>query len=128
MFNGCSRSRPVQRANDVIGRLFDPIDGSTLAVFRICFGVVIIYEAYRIWGKLDSEYLATRCPIRYEFFDWMATPSRPVFQSILVMLAAAGAPNIHPHAVSDHSHRGAECVWRRPHHTGTRGGNHLGKG
>ena len=76
-------ARPIWRHTSW---LFQPIDGSTLAVFRIGFGILLVCEAFRIHSKVQTEFLATKCPFRYDLFDWLPTPSESGFLAIVLAL------------------------------------------
>ncbi len=63
-----------QRAIDALAeRLFAPIDIASIVVFRIAFGVVMLWEMNRYisHGWIDSIYLETQYRFSYAFFGWV---------------------------------------------------------
>ena len=72
-------------------RLFEPIDAATLGLFRIGFGILMFWETFRFWPRVESEYLATKCPFRYDFFDWIPTFSEFGLNAVFTAMAISAA-------------------------------------
>lgn len=56
--------------------LFTPIDGSSLALFRIGFGAIMLLDILRYWknGWIDSAYVEPLLHFKYYGFSWVQTP------------------------------------------------------
>ncbi|WP_417458094.1 HTTM domain-containing protein [Kordiimonas sp.] len=70
-------------------RLFQPVDGASLAVFRILFGAVIIYEAWRYDSRnwVEAKFLFPSFRFSYQGFEWVE-PLPPYAMVWLVKLLA----------------------------------------
>lgn len=56
-----------------LARLFEPIDLASLAVFRIAFGLLLVWEVWRYFhnGWVGSVYIAPPFHFTYAAFDWV---------------------------------------------------------
>ena len=54
-------------------RLFEPIDGSSLAVFRITFGAIMLWEVWRYFsnGWIDRYFIAPEFHFTFYGFGWV---------------------------------------------------------
>ena len=54
-------------------RLFAPIDGASLAVFRMCFGGIMLYEmlAFLFSGDVYWHFVAPQFHFYYPGFSWV---------------------------------------------------------
>jgi vitamin K-dependent gamma-carboxylase len=54
-------------------RLFEPIDGASLAVFRILFGAIMTWEVWRYFSKgwIERYFIEPRFHFTYFGFDWV---------------------------------------------------------
>ena len=70
-----------------------PCDGASLAVFRICFGLLLAYEIdFKFKVKKVDELHAATLNFKYPFFEWVPSPSESVAYGIhfaLIGLALA---------------------------------------
>jgi vitamin K-dependent gamma-carboxylase len=78
--------RPILRE-----RLEAPIDLASLALFRICFGGLMLWHIlqYLLGGRLEREYLTPVFFFKYPGFEWVHVGSRPVMILLFTGLAAA---------------------------------------
>lgn len=55
---------------------FRPVDGASLAVFRIVFGVAMVAQGLRyiVKGWVDRDYVEPTLHFTYPFFDWVTAP------------------------------------------------------
>lgn len=72
-------------------RLFVPVDAATLGLFRIGFGLLMFWETFRFWPQVQSEYLATKCPFRYDFFEWIPSISEAGLNTVFTAMAISAA-------------------------------------
>jgi vitamin K-dependent gamma-carboxylase len=81
--------------------LSSPVDGASLGVFRICFGVIMMLEALTLLrpsesasGKVPIEIYYTGSDInfsfQYEGFAWLPLFPAPVIYGIVALLALSG--------------------------------------
>lgn len=91
-------SQPDTWWSRAIVTLSRPRDGASLAVYRICFGLLLAYEIhfkFRV-NKVD-ELHASRLSFKYPFFEWVPDASENVAYALhfaligLALLVAAGA-------------------------------------
>lgn len=54
-------------------RLFEPIDGSSLAAFRVMFGFIMLVEVWRFWthGWIERYYIHSNFMFKYYGFGWV---------------------------------------------------------
>lgn len=54
-------------------RLFALVDGSSLAVFRIGFGLTMLWEVYRSFtlDKIYVRYVRLEYRFPYDYFEWV---------------------------------------------------------
>jgi len=75
-------------------RFFDPVDGASIALFRILFGAIMIIEVlrYASYGWINSYYIAPQFHFTYYGFGWVKPrPGNGMYWHFAVMgLAAFG--------------------------------------
>ncbi|MDC0715857.1 HTTM domain-containing protein [Nannocystis bainbridge] len=73
-------------------RLFAPVDIASLVVFRVVFGLLMIVDVWRYYGKIDATYIQPGFHFTYYGFDWVRPwPGDGMYVHFLVLaLAAAG--------------------------------------
>ncbi|MEM8607702.1 MAG: HTTM domain-containing protein [Myxococcota bacterium] len=61
------------RASDAVRRLMTPVDGASLAVFRIGFGLTMLWEVFRAFQleKIRRYYIRPEYHFPYDFFEWV---------------------------------------------------------
>jgi vitamin K-dependent gamma-carboxylase len=61
------------RARRLAHRLFEPVDGSSLAVFRILFGAIMLWEVWRYFsnGWIDRYFIEPSFHFTYFGFGWV---------------------------------------------------------
>lgn len=91
-------SQPNTWASRAIARLSRPCDGASLAVFRICFGLLLAYEIdFKFKAKKVDELHASPLSFKYPLFEWVPDASETVAYGVhfaligLALLVAAGA-------------------------------------
>jgi hypothetical protein len=54
-------------------KLFEPVDASTLVVFRIGFGLIMLWEVWRYWtyGWISEYYIEPDFHFKYIGFEWV---------------------------------------------------------
>ena len=59
--------------NNLRVKLFKPVDASSLAVFRIGFGLIMLWEVWRYWayGWIESKYIEPEFFFKYYNFEWV---------------------------------------------------------
>ncbi|MEE9395385.1 MAG: HTTM domain-containing protein [Methylococcales bacterium] len=59
--------------NKLNKRLFAPIDASSLVVFRIGFGIIMLWEVIRYWsaGRISRYYIDPQFYFKYYGFEWI---------------------------------------------------------
>lgn len=62
-----------QRLGRLQGRLFLPVDGASLAVFRIAFGLVMVWESWRYFSKgwIPENWIDPTFYFTFWGFDWV---------------------------------------------------------
>jgi len=55
--------------------LFKPVSPVTLGVFRIGFGVIMLFQFYHIQDYFFNYLMASKYFIKYDFFEWVPTAS-----------------------------------------------------
>ena len=78
--------------NEHIQRLFfRPIDASSLAVFRILFGALLLFEAvnYGAFLCLDCMYRETSMLFKYRGFSWVVLPPGKGLEILFAIMAVA---------------------------------------
>ena len=76
-----------------VSRLFEPVDGASLAFFRIAFGAMMIYEMYRFIsrGWYDTYFGPGQFHITFLWFEWVKPwPGDGMLVHCWVMAIAAG--------------------------------------
>ena len=51
--------------------LFQPIDASTLATFRVLFGIIMLWVTIDHWSDIEIAFLLTDFHFTYDFFHWV---------------------------------------------------------
>jgi hypothetical protein len=54
-------------------KLFSPVDASSLVVFRICFGLIMLWEVWRYWSYdwISRYYIEPEFNFKYFGFEWV---------------------------------------------------------
>jgi hypothetical protein len=54
--------------------LFETVDGSSLAFFRVAFGAIMLVECWRFWSKgwIERHYIEPEFFFKYYGFEWIA--------------------------------------------------------
>ena len=97
----CARSRPItagiyQSSADLSRRLFSrwvqPVDGSALAVFRIAFGLLMLWEAWRYLnrGWVERHIYAAKLHFTYWPFDFVAPLPGEGMYVVLILMGLFG--------------------------------------
>jgi len=57
----------------ICAKLFKPVDASSLVVFRIGFGLIMMWEVWRYWhyGWIESKYIDPDFFFKYYGFEWV---------------------------------------------------------
>ncbi len=71
--------------------LFRQVDTASLAVFRMMFGAMLLFEAvnYGVFLCLDCMYRDTDLLFKYPFFEWVSVPTEPWFRLSYALLGVA---------------------------------------
>jgi vitamin K-dependent gamma-carboxylase len=80
------------RARRLAYRLFEPIDGASLAVFRILFGAIMIWEVWRYFsnGWIERYFIEPRFHFTFYGFGWVQPwPGDGMFWHFAVLGALA---------------------------------------
>lgn len=83
----------------ILAPLFEPVDASSLAFFRIAFGVVMLVECWRFWahGWIARYYIEPAFFFKYYGFEWVQPWGGPgmywhfALLAIVSLMIAAGA-------------------------------------
>ena len=64
---------------------------SKLAVFRICFGLMMLYSMLRFWSKgwIDSIYISPKFHFKYYGFEWVQSPGEYTYLLFAVCILCA---------------------------------------
>ncbi|HEY6727001.1 MAG TPA: HTTM domain-containing protein [Polyangiaceae bacterium] len=91
-------SQPDTWWSRVIATLSRPCDGASLAVFRICFGLLLAYEiSFKFRANKVDELHASHLSFKYPLFEWVPDASESMAYGLhyaligLGLLIAAGA-------------------------------------
>lgn len=91
-------SQPDTWWSRAITALSRPCDGASLAVFRICFGVLLAYEIdVKFKNKKVDELHASHLNLKYPFFEWIPDVNESLAYAlhvaliVLALMIAAGA-------------------------------------
>ena len=76
----------------IMGALFRPVDGRSLAVFRILFGLIIMVEVWRYadHGWIASKYITPGFHFAYLGLTWITPFEAPYIYWVFFALAVAG--------------------------------------
>jgi vitamin K-dependent gamma-carboxylase len=68
------------------------VDGASLAIWRICFGVIIAWEAWRYLSKdwIEKYWLDSQFHFTYFGFSWVHPLSHDLLYTVFVVLGVAG--------------------------------------
>ena len=72
-----------------IKSLFREVDAASLACFRILFGLLLAWETVRFLPRIQTRYLATSFPFRYDYFEFLPTPSARFFELLFLVMGVA---------------------------------------
>jgi hypothetical protein len=53
------------------GKLFEPVDIASLVFFRVVFGLVMLWEATRLWRAAEAYFLRPKFQFKYYGFAWV---------------------------------------------------------
>jgi vitamin K-dependent gamma-carboxylase len=76
--------------------LAEPVDGASLALFRICFGLIMVWEAARyMWPKeggsrVQNCYLGCGWNFPFHGFEWVRPFADPWLSLVFILFALAG--------------------------------------
>jgi vitamin K-dependent gamma-carboxylase len=61
------------RARTILYRLFEPVDGASLAVFRMVFGAILVWEVYRYFSKgwIERYFVDPTFHFTFHGFGWI---------------------------------------------------------
>ena len=70
---------------------FRQVDAASLAVFRMMFGALLLFEAvnYGVFLCLDCMYRDTDLLFKYPYFEWVGVPAEPWFRLSYALLGIA---------------------------------------
>ena len=68
--------------------LFRPVDAASLAVFRMMFGALILFEAvnYGVFLDLDTMYRAPDLLFKYHHFEWVVLPPGAWLEGLFALM------------------------------------------
>lgn len=69
--------------------LFQPVNAAGLGVFRILFGVLLLFECWRWWEELDVVFLSPRFNIPLDPFGWVTPLPALLMQTEILLMGAA---------------------------------------
>lgn len=74
-------------------RLFAPVDAASLAVLRIAYGALMVWEVWRYWraGWITEYFVTPTFFFRYAGFEWLPAPSPAAVYWLWGLMAAAAA-------------------------------------
>lgn len=74
-------------------RLFAPVDGASLAVVRIAFGALMVWEVWRYWraGWITEYFVTPTFFFRYAGFEWLPAPHPQAVYWLWGLMAVAAA-------------------------------------
>jgi hypothetical protein len=72
--------------------LLKPMDSAGLAVVRILYGIIIIYESYYYNNKafINNQFTGQIIHFKYRFFEWVSAPTTTGMQAVLILYGLAG--------------------------------------
>ena len=84
-------SKPAPAARPLVDRLASRVDGASLAVFRIAFGIIGLVSAVRLvaHGWATTRYAGPSLRFTYLGFDWVPKPSEGAMLALLAVVALA---------------------------------------
>jgi len=77
-----------QRLKEILFRQVDP---SSLAVFRILFGGIMLWEVLRYWDAVPALFFASEFHFHYELTPWIKPLSRSGMNLVFAIMAAGAA-------------------------------------
>ena len=68
--------------------LSEPIDGQVIGLFRLLFGLFMVYYSYYFYkiGFITEGLLKPKVLFKYDFFEWVPLFSAPVMYTILALM------------------------------------------
>ncbi len=84
-------SKPAPAARPLVDRLASRVDGASLAMFRIAFGIIGLVSAVRLvaHGWATTRYAGPSLRFTYLGFDWVPKPSEGAMLALLAVVALA---------------------------------------
>ncbi len=68
-------------------KLFEPVDVASLVFFRVTFGLIMLWEAFRLWPAIERNYLQPIFHFKYFGFGWVKVPPGNGMYFLLGLLA-----------------------------------------
>ncbi|WAS97231.1 HTTM domain-containing protein [Nannocystis punicea] len=89
-FGAAVSGRGVRPRLPLHERLFAPVDIASLVWFRIAFGLLMIVDVWRYYGKIGATYIQPGFHFTYYGFDWVRPwPGDGMYVHFLVLALAA---------------------------------------
>ena len=84
--------RIMATAIDIRKRLFQPVDIASLAIFRVIFGLLMAWDAWRYVavGWIDTHYVAPEFHFKYIGFLWVEVLSTSGMYAVFGAMVALG--------------------------------------
>ena len=52
-------------------KLFEPVDVASLVFFRVTFGLIMLWEVFRYWPRIEPYYLLPKFQFKFFAFSWV---------------------------------------------------------
>jgi hypothetical protein len=59
------------RLSKMSAKLFEPVDVSSLVFFRVVFGLIMLWEVFRYWPRIERYYLLPKFQFKFFAFSWV---------------------------------------------------------
>ena len=83
-------SRHIKRLHKPFGLdLFQEVSGKSLSIFRIGFGLVMLYEMINLRSYVLRDLLNSKFFLTYDLFFWLDALPRPVMNVVLTLAGFA---------------------------------------
>lgn len=67
--------------NRLLYWLREPVDGASLAVFRIAFGAILLWDVFRYWSRIQRLFLDSQGNpgggFQFKYYGWEWVPALP---------------------------------------------------
>jgi len=67
-------------------KLFEPVDIASLVFFRVSFGLIMLWEVFRYWPRIEWNYLIPIFHFKYYGFEWVKVLPGDGMYYLFVML------------------------------------------